>query len=119
MQIPMEVLDQDGNVNYDINVVLDKCKQDFSSLYNCSFIDNGSSDIHCSDMYVPAELERSIADLNRNISISEIKQALTNAKRGKACGHDEIPSDVLNNDMSIAFMHVFMNVCSTSDSVPA
>ena len=72
-------------------------------MYNYSSVDNDSSDIHCSDMNPPAGLERSIDDLNRNISISEIKQALTNANRGKACGTDEIPSDVLNNDMSIAF----------------
>ena len=118
-QIPMEVVDQEGNANCSINVVLDKWKQDFSSLYNCSFIDNDSSDIHCSNMYAPAGLERSVAELNRNISIFEVKQALTNANRGKACGTDEIPSDVLNNDISIAFIHVLMNVCFTSGSVPA
>ena len=39
-QITMEVLDEDGNVNCNINVVFDKWKQGFSSLYNCSFIDN-------------------------------------------------------------------------------
>ena len=118
-QIPMEVVDQKGNANCNINVVLDKWKQDFSSLNNCSFIDNDSSDIHCSNMYAPAGLERSVAELNRNISIFEVKQALTNANRGKACGTDEIQSDVLNNDISIAFIHVLMNVCFTSGSVPA
>ena len=46
-------------------------------------------------MYAPAGLERSVAELNRNISIFEVKQALTNANRGKACGTDEIPSDGL------------------------
>ena len=75
-------------MNININVVLDKWKQDFNSLYNCSFIDNDSSDIHCSNMYAPAGLERSVAELNRNISIFEVKQALTNANRGKACGTD-------------------------------
>ena len=29
-QIPMEVLDEDGNVNCNINVVLEKWKQNFS-----------------------------------------------------------------------------------------
>ena len=38
----MEVVDQEGNANCNIYVVLDKWKQDFSSLYNCSFIDNDS-----------------------------------------------------------------------------
>ena len=70
-------------------------------------------------MYAPAGLERSVAELNRNILIFEVKQALTNANRGKACGTNEVPSDVLNNDMSIAFIHVLMNVCFTSGSVPA
>ena len=54
-------------------------------------------------MYAPAGLELSIADLIRIILISEVKQALTNAKRDKACGTDGIPSDIINNDISIAF----------------
>ena len=33
----MEVLDKDRNGNCNINKVLDKWKQDFSSLYNCFF----------------------------------------------------------------------------------
>ena len=72
----MGVLNQDGKVNCSINVVIDKRKYGFSSLYNCSFIDNDSSEIHCSDMCAQAGLERSVAELNRNISISEVKQAL-------------------------------------------
>ena len=81
--------------------------------------DNHSSVKHCNDMYAAAGLERSVAESNRNISISEVKQAFTNVNRGKACGTDEILSDVLNNDMSIAFIHVLMNVCFTFGSVPA
>ena len=89
------------------------------SLYNCSFIDNDYKDIHCSDTYAPAGLERSLAELNRNIYISEVKQVLNNANRGKVCGTDEIQSDVLNNDMSLAFIHILMDVCFTYGSVPA
>ena len=70
-------------------------------------------------MYAAAGLERSVAELNRNITISEVKQAFTNANRGKACGTDVIPSDVLNNDMLIAFIHVLMNVCFSFGSVSA
>ena len=44
---------------------------------------------------------------------------LTNDNTDKACRTDEIPSDVLKNDMAIAFIHVLMNVCFTSGSVPA
>ena len=55
----------------------------------CFFIDNDYRDIHCSDTYDQAELERSVAELNRNISNSEAKQALINANRGKAYGTDE------------------------------
>ena len=51
-------------------------------------------DIHCCDTYAPVGLERSVAELNRNISIYEVKQVSTNANRGKACGNDELSSDV-------------------------
>ena len=56
-QIPIEVLDLDVNVNCYINVVLDKWRQDLSSLFNCSLIDNDYRDIHCSDTPAPARWE--------------------------------------------------------------
>ena len=58
----------------------------------CSFIDNDYSIIHCSDMYAPSGLERSVAELNRNISISQVSRLGTMPNGGKACGTDEITS---------------------------
>ena len=55
-------------MNCNINVVLDKWKKNLSSLYNCSFVDNDYRDKHCINKYASAGLERSVAELNRNIN---------------------------------------------------
>ena len=46
-------------------------------------------------------------------------KAVNGAKRGKACGVDQIPSEVLQNDVSICFLHVLFNVCFDKGLVPA
>ena len=68
--------------------------------------------------------ERPVPDRNRslfkdNFSILEVKTAVRSAKRGKSCRFDEIPSEVLNNDASIYFLHVLFNVCFNKGVVPA
>ena len=94
--------------------VLKKWKSDFSHLLNC----NSNTEVEmCSD-------ERPVPDRNRslfkdNFSILEVKKAVRSAKRGKSCGFDEIPSEVLNNDASIYFLHVLFNVCFNKGVVPA
>ena len=35
---------------------------------------------------------------NHNISILEVKRAVDSANRGKACGFDNLPTEVLKND---------------------
>ena len=40
--------------------------------------------------------------------------ALDSSKRGKACGIDAIPVDVLLNDTSVSYLHVLFNICFDS-----
>ena len=54
-----------------------------------------------------------------NISILEVKKAVDSAKRGKACGFDNIPSELLHNDSTIYFLHVLFNVCFNKGIVPS
>ena len=53
-----------------------------------------------------------------NFSILEVLKAVRSAKRGKSCGFDEIPSEVLSNDASVNFLHVLFNVCFNKGVVP-
>ena len=73
----------------------------------------------CINCRSKAILERRPFGRRKNILIYEVKQVSTNANRGKACGTNEISSDDWNNNMSIAFIHVLVNVCFKSGSVPA
>ena len=42
---------------------------------------------------------------------SILLNAIFKAKCGKACGIDDIPSEVLRNDTAIYFLHVLFNLC--------
>ena len=113
--VPIEIITQDGSISNDTEEVLQKLKADFSDLLNCNFSNTG------------VEMdpdERPVPDRNRtvfddNFSILEIKYPVGNAKRGKSCGFDQIPSEVLNNDVFIYFLHTLFNVCFNKDVVPA
>ena len=53
--------------------------------------------------------------LNGHITLFEVKKAIDSAKRGKACGVDLIPSDVLKNDTSVSFLHMHLMFASAKD----
>ena len=113
--IPMEVILRDGTVSRDPVSVLDKWKHDFSSLLNCQQADDSdegqSTDSH--------NISTSDPIFNEHISIFELKKALDNSKKGKACGVDAIPSEVLCNDTSVSFLHVLFNICFDKGIIPS
>ena len=101
-KIPMEVVCDDGSVTSDTQIVLNKWKTDFSSLYNCPQDKGGN--ILPSDSPTTTPME---PYMNDSISIMEVRKAVAHAKKGKAYGTDGIPSEVLKNDVSIAFYPCF------------
>ena len=113
--VPIEIITQDGPISNDIDEVLQKWKADFSDLLNCNFSNTGV-EIGPDERPVP---DRNRTVFDDNFSILEIKKAVGNAKRGKSCGFDQIPSEVLNNDVSIYFLHVLFNACFSKGVVPA
>ena len=113
--IPMEVITQDGSTTTCTIDVLNKWKNDFSSLLNCN-IKSPAREVTANDKPVS---DQDVSFFEQNISILEVKKAVNGAKRGKACGVDQIPSEVLQNDVSICFLHVLFNVCFDKGLVPA
>ncbi len=111
--IPMEVVLDDGTVSNNLQTVMNKWKHDFSSLLNVNHSDQFG--VH-PDINAHANVDPILSD---DISLLEVRQAVTRAKRGKACGPDGIPSDVLRNDISVSFLHVLFNICLHSGKVPA
>ena len=47
-----------------------------------------------------------------------MKKALKSANKGKACGFDNIPTEVLMNDASVIFLHTLFNICFNTGTIP-
>ena len=108
----MEVLLDQNCFSTDTKVVLTKWKNDFSKLLNTddNFVNNED----------PVRSFDSTDDiLDSHFSITEVKNALDKAKRGKAFGVDLIPVDVLQNNTALLFLHVLFNVCFETGRIPS
>ncbi|MES9880125.1 MAG: reverse transcriptase family protein [Sedimenticola sp.] len=110
--IPMEVVTDDGDVVVNQSEVLNRWKHDFCKLYKSG----GNAD----DNSLTNENGCDTAELcfNDNISISEVRKSVFAAKKGKASGVDQIPSDVFANDTAISFLHILFNVCFSTGTIP-
>ena len=86
--IPMEVEGESGVVDRNILNVLDRWKQDFSSLLNAANINSAS---------FGNETNNEVSDpfLDSHINIMEVRKVVSDAKKGTACGLDQIPYEVL------------------------
>jgi len=114
--IPMEVMCDDGSISSNIDVVLNKWKIDFSSLFMNRV--NVTQNPHMPNV-LDDEIIGQSEKLNDYISIDEVKKAITKAKLGKACGIDMIPVDILKSDNCVSFLHILYNVCFNSGCVPS
>ncbi|KAL4236102.1 hypothetical protein ACF0H5_004488 [Mactra antiquata] len=92
--IPEEVTLPDGSISTCIDNVLLKWKTDFNSLFKNRTSDNTS-------MLGDNEILNNILLFDEELSILDIKNAVNRSKRGKACGIDELPIEVLQNDAMI------------------
>ena len=104
-EIPTEVVDDEGNPIRDEKRVFEKWRQDFRDLYNCDnnqdFDDNHYEQTKLHKLLLENNMNDPLYepnhDLNTNITVYEITCILKTAKRGSACGIDDIPYDVLKN----------------------
>ena len=111
--ISMEVTLDDGSVSSYVSDVLSKWRNDFNSLFNGSgqVTDNelGNSDENTSsNMTQSTSNQERQRKFNQHISIFEVKKALDSAKRSKATGIDNIPTEVLKNDTAVSFFACFI-----------
>ena len=53
------------------------------------------------------------------IPLMIFEEVICKAKQGKACGIDDIPSEVLQNDTALYFLHVLFNLCFNNSIVPS
>ena len=64
-------------------------------------------------------VQQTVPELDRPISISEVRTAIHKSKQNKASGIDCIPNEVLKNDASVLFLHSLFSVCFETGIVPS
>ena len=103
--IPMAVYNEDGSVNYRGKDVLAKWKTEFQKLYN-SEAEPGTFDdaFYTYSVHEKDRLEKEYSalhsDFNADITVDEVMKVIGKAKSRKAVGLDNIPNEVLKNDVS-------------------
>ena len=110
-----EVLD-DGNVSTRTHDVLSKWKADFSSLFNADNVNFENLHIATYNNQCNFPVD---SLFNEHISLFEVKKSIYSAKLTKACGFDNIPSDVLRNETAVSFLHIFFNICFDVCVIPS
>ena len=93
--------------------VLEKWKKDFELLLSPS----GGDDLTNMDSHDELN-DTDNSMLNLRITTEDIKNVLNPAKRGKATRNDDIPIEVLNNDLCISYMVVLFNTCFSRGIMP-
>ena len=96
----------DDQIVTDKSKVLQKWKKDFELLLNPS----GGDYLIIPDTHDELN-DTDNSMLNLRITTQDIRNHLNRAKRGKATGNDDIPFEVLNNDLCIAYMVVLFKKC--------
>ena len=120
--IPMSVYD-DGYLTPDPELVLNKWKNDFNSLYNATPCP-GTFDEEFLRITKEGLLALEIGPvetvfLNGDIMESEIRKALNKAKCGKAVGIDSLPNEVLKNNVSVNLLQSLFSKIFVSNMVPS
>ena len=124
--IPWEVKTGEDDISTDHEVVLDRWQKDFSSIYQNVSTDNFTFDEEhlqsiSNDVNVGNEVQigNNSASLNVPITIDEVRKAIGRAKARKARGVDDIPAEVLKNDMCIDMLHKIITIAFKKGLVPS
>ena len=132
-KIPMEVYDdsgpETGNKIRDESYVLNKWKQEFSTLYNMPSEMNTSFDADFYKQILSSlpdtkrfELENTDANnlsYNASFTLDELNKICMHLKQGKAVGPDMIPNEVLKHVGIRDLLLNFINYCFTKNVIPS
>ncbi len=104
-RIPQEVYDDNGNVCYDFDSVLQKWKTEYEKLYKpeSDQFDNNFYEqilhlLHIAEDRMSDPLYQDNHELNRNITLKEVENIVDKSKNNKATGIDLIPNEVLRSN---------------------
>ncbi len=125
-KIPMEVYDNDMNIQVSQDEVMNKWKKDFSGLYNVGNVDYFDSafyetiktskrfkeDLMLDPLYVQNAM------LNKMITVEDVRKVVDKAKKGKAVGLDKLPNEIFKNKPVIDVLCKLFQLCFESHLVP-
>jgi hypothetical protein len=118
------VRSETGDIESDIDSVLERWKTDYETLYNNADENNTYDDAFLSDIKNRLQNHKNyvndidISELNRPIDRDEVKEAVFRSKLGKSVDVDEIPSEILCNDTCIDLLYKLIKFCFTEGHVP-
>ena len=112
-RIPWEAVTREGDLVGSYEEVMSIWKEHF-----CTLLNNESDSCESSSTTGMLENSQDDASLDAAISMEEIKCSLSLAKNGKATGWDELPVEVLRNEVSAEFLHSLFNKCFETGVVP-
>jgi len=123
----MEVYNENGSINNNLENVLHKWKEDFKSLYNIQneqeHYDHSLVE-QCNNhkCMLLNNMEDPFNDIgesyNQIITKEEVEQCIMSSKNNKAAGYDNIPNEVLKNSNIIDVLYRFFQLCFDSGKTP-
>ena len=116
-EIPMEIVNDNGEIITDSNAVLKKWETSFSALLNPA----PNQEINWQNIDVMQNVDNTVDESGLfadHFTLSEVRKAIYSIKHNRAVGVDEIPGEVLKNDSTVTFLHKLFNACYRSGKVP-
>lgn len=119
-KVTCEAYDTKGNLTRDPKIVEDLWYSEYSKLYGTP-ADGDFDEKHFQNIKRDLKTEQTDtnARLNRDLSVTEVERVVREAKKGKACGLDEIPYEALNTPLCITVLHKLFNLCFTRGVSPS
>ncbi|KAL7374830.1 hypothetical protein ABVT39_007749 [Epinephelus coioides] len=127
--IPLEIVMENGESSFEIEQVLKKWENDYSSLYACS------NDVLFNDQFLKEtcklkhDLERRMCNshtvyhhsdmLNNEITLMEVQDAIDRAKVKKAVGVEELSNEVLKSPNLLTVLHPLFQTCFNTGITPS
>ncbi len=135
-KIPMSLIDEDGNVSYDFNAVLQRWHNDFSELYNMA-----EANIYDDEFYgLVLKLKKQFEDemstmkidvndatigevsvnmMNVPIAEGEVEKVLSHAKNGKTIDIDNLLNEVIKHEKTKRLLTRSLHICFTKNIIPS
>ena len=110
----MEVYNDARQIESDLDIVLDKWKDDYYSLFGSRTINTGEYDSEFYDyvltqLQILENIENEDNELNSVISINEVNNVVKISINNKAVGIDNIPYEIMKNQTSFELLTLMFN----------